>query len=111
MATIVRAVSAGSSEVERAAGGDEELLGAAAPPLGGDVAGDHRGADHAEDGVLQRRDRQRDVDAGAVLADPLGLVGLEPFAAADPLEDPHLLVRRSEGTRKEMWRPIASSAE
>ena len=66
---------------------DEELLGAPPPALRGDVTGDHRGADDAALRVLDRGDRQRDVDADAVLADPLGLVGVERFAAAHAIED------------------------
>ncbi len=96
--------------VEQAAGGDEELLGAPSPHLGGDVAGDDRGADQAAHRAADRRDGERDGDAGAVGADPLGLVGLEAFAALDPVEDHHLLVLVVGGTRKETWRPIASSA-
>src|SRR6185437_12495603 len=60
-------------------------------PLGllppGHVAGDLGDADDPPGVVLDRRDRQRDVDDGAVLAAPLRLVAGDPLAPADPLED------------------------
>src|SRR5689334_16745863 len=78
--------------VEVAGRADEEVLSPAPALLGGDVAGDDRGADDAAAGVLDRRDRQRDVETDAVLADPLGLIGLESLARAHPVEDLLLLV-------------------
>src|SRR6185312_9601480 len=51
------------------------------------VAGDLGDADDPPGVVLDRRDRQRDVDDDAVLAEPLRLVAGDPLAPADTLED------------------------
>ena len=65
------------------------ILGAL--PLG-DVAGDLRRPDDAARVVADRRDRQGDVEAAAVLGHADRLEVLDPLPAAEPLQDRALLV-------------------
>ena len=60
-------------------------LRAGSLPLG-DIALDGRGAHHLTRGVEDGRDSERDIDAAAVLPDPLGVGEVHPLALADPLE-------------------------
>ena len=90
-------------DVDRALGGDlagergGQLLQARGqlqrPVPGGDVAGDHRGADDAPAGGVDRRDGEREHQHPPVLGHPLGLVVLEALAGQHPGEDPPLLPR------------------
>ena len=59
-----------------------------------DVARDLRGADHAAAAIVDRRDRERDVDAPAVLREPHGLEVTDALARAQPRQD-HLLLARA----------------
>ena len=78
--------------LERSRCAGQELLAPTAALVRGDVAGDVRGADDAEDRIADGRDRERDVDPRAVLANALGLVRLDAFPAANALENALLLV-------------------
>ena len=53
----------------------------------GDIAGDFRGADDAAVGILNGRDRQRDVDATAIFVHADGFEVVDPFAAFEPRDD------------------------
>jgi hypothetical protein len=57
----------------------------------GDVARDFRRADDPAIGVLDRRNRERDVDQAAVLAPANGFVVIDALAAPDASENPALL--------------------
>ena len=58
-----------------------------------DVARDLRCANNQSFRVLDRGDRERNVDEGAVLTAPHGLIVFDPFAATDAIENTKLLIR------------------
>src|SRR5262249_55572608 len=57
-----------------------------------DVTGDLRGADDPSPRILDRRNTEGDIQERSILAHADGLVVLDPFAAADALENLPLLV-------------------
>ena len=68
----------------------EALEGRGLLPLG-DVAGDLGRSHHLSRAVVERRDRDREVDPAAVLGDPHRLEMVDPLAAAELREDLVLL--------------------
>jgi hypothetical protein len=75
-----------------------------------DVARDLRRTDHPAAFVVDRRDRERDVDAATALRDPLGLEVPDARTGADPREDRVLLARALGRMISRIDCPIASSA-